>query len=217
MFSDFSRRPPAANMAMDEALLRTLSEPVLRFYDWDRPCVSLGYFQPLSEIEGRFPDRALVRRWTGGGAVVHGRDLTFSVIVPRGHALAQQRPADSYVSIHRAVIAALQLPGATLVCEIATTPGGCCFEKPVPGDIVLKGRKICGGAQRRSRHGLLHQGSISRNPGDPGFFQRLAECLGWNARPEPIPPQVEELARELAVTRYGRPEWLRGRSSKPTR
>src|SRR5277367_1833538 len=72
---------PARNMAIDEALLREVREPVLRIYEWNVPAVSLGYFQPAA-LAG---DRPFIRRYTGGGLVDHARDVTYTLVVPRKH------------------------------------------------------------------------------------------------------------------------------------
>jgi lipoate-protein ligase A len=78
----------ALNMAIDEALLRTAREPLLRIYRWARPAVSFGYFGKWADVHRAWPEREAVRRWTGGGIVPHGDDLTYSLIVPREHPFA---------------------------------------------------------------------------------------------------------------------------------
>lgn len=214
MFVDFLSRSPEENMAIDEAILRSTHEPILRFYNWATPCVSLGYFQSFQEISARFPNQILVRRWTGGGAVEHGSDLTFSLIVPRGHALAQLRPSESYLRIHQILIKAMQLPAAKLVCEPNALSGESCFESPVAGDILLDGKKICGGAQRRSRYGLLHQGSLlthAINMMNLALHQRFAELLGWDAKPCAIPSHIVTMAKGIALKHYAQERWLKAR------
>lgn len=150
-------------MAVDEVLLRTAVErgrPLLRVYAWLRPAVSIGYFQKFPRhLAG---SHEIVRRPTGGGLVYHVDDTTFTVVAPAGHRLHKLTTARAYCSIHEAVTAAL-----TQKSEIADlkspSPRGSyeCFQQPVAGDVVADGRKLAGGAQRRNRDGMLHQGSIA--------------------------------------------------------
>ena len=113
-----------------------------------------------------WPGYDTVRRWSGGGVVEHGADLTFSLLVPRALALATLPAAESYRRIHEAVGHALARAGDCRGCNlqkaaVAKTAGSrACFENPVAYDLLLAGDKIAGGAQRRTRRGLLHQGSI---------------------------------------------------------
>ena len=146
-------------MAVDEALLREVKEPVLRIYEWNDPAVSLGYFQPaILAPEGR----SFVRRYTGGGLVDHARDVTYTLVVPRAYPWMELSAPDSYCLIHRGVQAALAACG--IESEIAplasAVESDACFQKPVRFDIVAQGHKLSGAAQRRTREGLLHQGSV---------------------------------------------------------
>ena len=77
------------NMALDEVLLGDICEPLLRIYRWEGAAVSFGYFGRYAPVAAAWPGRALVRRMTGGGVVPHGSDLTYSLIVPAGHAFAE--------------------------------------------------------------------------------------------------------------------------------
>src|SRR6187402_3922001 len=86
----------ALNMAIDEVLLRTVPGPLLRVYRWTRPAVSMGYFDRIIDAEALADGRDLVRRWTGGGLVEHGEDVTYTLIVPRQHPLCTQSAAESY-------------------------------------------------------------------------------------------------------------------------
>jgi lipoate-protein ligase A len=151
------------NMALDDALLRAAPErgrPLLRFYGWNASAVSIGFFQMFSPDLA--PGRPVVRRPTGGGFVDHARDMTYTVVVPAGHALWRVATTESYRRIHEAVAAALRRAGwvAELApCCGAATPG-VCFAGPVQFDVVVAGQKVAGAAQRRLKRGLLHQGSI---------------------------------------------------------
>src|SRR5580692_3099009 len=88
---------PARNMAVDEALLREVREPVLRLYEWSVPAVSLGYFQSASLAP---EDRPFVRRYTGGGLVDHARDITYTLVLPRAHPWMEFPAPESYAHIH---------------------------------------------------------------------------------------------------------------------
>ncbi|MBK1835576.1 lipoyl protein ligase domain-containing protein [Roseibacillus ishigakijimensis] len=153
------------NMARDQELLARLGrEPVLRIYQWAGDWASYGYFQTEEMASAHFANANLqfVRRPTGGGLVDHRRDLTYTLLLPRSHPLACCSRAESYREIHHLVqkaLAACGYPSELLAEEQGDSPA--CFVHPVPGDIVdVEGKKLAGAAQRRTRHGLLHQGSI---------------------------------------------------------
>lgn len=228
VLDDPAPRPAPWNMAVDEALLATAGAPVLRFYRWERPAVSFGCFQPWTEVAARFPGRELVRRPTGGGAVEHGdggETATYALVVPRaGGALAGlgERPAEAFRRVHAALAAALNSLGVTVevygATGIAAGLGGACFhDRPVPGDLVggASGRKVAGAAQRRTRAGLLHQGSIRLPPGGceaPGLVEVFAGALSPRPTGEPgLPPRVRTVADELNRTRYAQRAWTERR------
>ena len=208
LFSDPTPRDGANQMALDEALLEATARPLIRVYTWDGPAVSLGYSQSLAEVEAAFPGVPLVRRWTGGGMVEHGADWTFALIVPTAEPFASVRPAESYRQIHAAVADALG-GSAFLQSGPAAPPGGACFQRPVSDDVMESGgRKICGGAQRRTRRGFLHQGSLQNCLRPPDLAARLAGILAEKV--EPFVPDETVFLRttELAATKYGAAAWL---------
>ncbi len=145
-------------MAVDEALLREVRQPVLRLYEWNVPAVSLGYFQP-ADLAG---ERPFIRRYTGGGLVDHAHDITYTVVLPRAHPWMELSAPDSYCMVHRGVQAALAACKieSDLTPEASTAESESCFAKPVRFDVMTAGHKVSGAAQRRTREGLLHQGSI---------------------------------------------------------
>ncbi len=156
---------PAFNMAMDEALLQgapRLGHPVLRFYGWTEPAASFGYFQRYADVEHLTALRPLVRRPTGGGVVPHDADWTYSLAFPPGHAWYSLTAVESYRSIHEWIQAAF----ATLEVSTELAPtrlkaqAGQCFQGHEAHDLLWRGRKIAGAAQRRTRDGLLIQGSV---------------------------------------------------------
>ena len=212
-------------MALDEGLLDwTLATgaAAIRFYAWDHPAKTVGYFtrRPAGEQKGEVE---AVRRFTGGGLVEHGGDLTFALAVPAGTALALASAVDRYRSIHEALAAALLGAGVevTPVAPDQETGPGPCFAHPVPWDLVhpVSGLKIAGGAQRRSRGAFLHQGSIRlaealRSMSAPwveAFVSKMAESVG------PLEPEVQDrLVADvsfLVATRYGDPVWNAGKET----
>lgn len=169
--------PGAENMARDETLLATaessaddLPSPVtLRLYRWSSPTISLGYFQPSVAIESLDEElRALdvVRRLTGGGAILHDLELTYSLTMPIDHPLVSRGPNLLYEDAHAAVIASLSEIGidaqACGVTDDSTPSRGpfFCFARRHAYDVVVAGEKIAGSAQRRTRGALLQHGSI---------------------------------------------------------
>jgi lipoate-protein ligase A len=161
--------PGAWNMAVDEALADSVREggpPVLRVYRWSPPCLSLGRNQPSAgydrdEIRRRGID--VVRRPTGGRAVLHHRELTYSVAA-REDALGTLREA--YAAINRALVAGLRRLGVDARLhpagpDRAPVPSlAPCFEQPVEGEVTAGGRKLIGSAQRRERGVMLQHGSL---------------------------------------------------------
>lgn len=198
-------------MALDEVLHLNASDPVLRFYGWVIPTVTFGYFQNINEIERQTAvDTPLVRRWTGGGMVRHGGDFTFSFSCPRHHPLSGLRPVESYRQIHAAVVTALRKTGIEAELAVAESGfGDACFQHPVVCDVLWRGRKIAGGAQRRTRSGLLHQGSIQGIDLSPEFGAAFAAALAQTVRPVVLSPSMLREAEQRAAEKYGTSGWLR--------
>ncbi|HZJ17913.1 MAG TPA: hypothetical protein VFD27_22870 [Chthoniobacteraceae bacterium] len=199
----------ALNMAIDEALLRAAREPILRIYRWEQPAVSFGYFGKWAEVQRTWPEREAVRRWTGGGIVPHGDDLTYSLIVPREHPFALLGPLESYRAIHEALAAALG--SASLATRADPKVSDACFENAVRHDIVVAGRKIAGAAQRRSKPGLLHQGSIQPVSDSDAIARALSGAFARQVEAMPLAHQTWSDASRLVVERYGTREWLQRR------
>ncbi|MCB1194625.1 lipoate--protein ligase family protein [bacterium] len=161
---------PYYNMALDEALMFCYPDtgfPTLRFYEWQGMAVSIGYFQPKKLIEEQthltVPYR-IVRRPTGGGAVIHDNDITFSLIFPC-HLLIGSI-INSYFQINDAIITAMQkkAPLSLLDSHYRSssrhkTPQFC-FEEPSKYDILWNDEKVGGSAQRRKNGIVLHQASF---------------------------------------------------------
>jgi lipoate-protein ligase A len=182
--------PPARgtwNMALDEALLHQAvveGLPTLRFYEWGEPTLSLGYFQSYAHRQRHAAslDCPAVRRTTGGGAILHDRELTYSCSLPSTHWLAR-RAQDLYYAIHESIVAVLAQYGVVahlydcgrgapralarsskVGCDCGPTQQAqepfLCFQRRTAGDVILSGRKVVGSAQRRCRGAVLQHGSI---------------------------------------------------------
>lgn len=165
----------AWNMAVDEALVEAVevgaSPPVLRLYRWSSPCLSLGASQPFAVVDAEFCAAHgvdVVRRPTGGRAVLHHHELTYLVAAPLGHPPLGRELQGVYTSICRALVAGLRRLGvdARLAAGMAGQPlirptqAIPCFVGPAPGEIVVGERKLVGSAMRRVGNSILQHGSI---------------------------------------------------------
>jgi lipoyl(octanoyl) transferase len=211
---DFLRSPAAGaawNMALDEALLHTAAKrgrPLLRVYAWEKPSVSFGYFQKFPAPLANAYDA--VRRPTGGGVVYHVRDTTYTVVVPPAHALYAMKTADAYCALHRAVAAAFQSPLALHHAPLQSPQGQYeCFQKPVHGDVVLDGQKLAGGAQRRTKSGLLHQGSIAAKLSAGQIKRGFREALGIEFETYELTDAERTQAERLVREKYATDAWNR--------
>ena len=208
-----SRRDGALNMALDELLLERADRPWLRWYGWDRPTISVGYFTPPDAVgasEGHW-----VRRWTGGGLVRHGGagDRTFALGIPRSLDASRWRAGRSYRWIHGALVETLAMLGVDCrLSHVGDTAGGAsCFDSPVAADVVTpQGAKLAGGAQRRARSGLLHQGSIQTAPVADEIELEFARRLASRVERQPLPAGALEEAEALAEAKYRSAEWRSG-------
>ena len=205
-------------MALDEAMLESAAADglaTLRFYRWEEPTLSLGYFQ---RHDNRRRHRAsqncpLTRRPSGGGAIVHDQELTYSLALPGSHPLAVDvHPL--YDAVHQALITALASLGvqARLYLQASGLPPGeqpfLCFERRAAGDVLVGDAKVAGSAQRRvrrRRHGaVLQHGSVllarsSAAPELPGIADLTGALVTCDALVEAwIAPLEEQLS--LALT-----------------
>jgi lipoate-protein ligase A len=171
-------RTPAArgawNMAVDEALLEAVGQegslPVLRLFAWSPPCLSLGYGQPASDVDLPALDQFgwdIVRRPTGGRAILHTDELTYSVIAPITEPRVAGSVLESYQRLSQALLAALRSLGldahadAKYVLPQGSQAGGpVCFEIPSNYEITVDGKKLVGSAQARRKEGVLQHGSL---------------------------------------------------------
>lgn len=191
--------PPAAgawNMAVDQALLEDVDAggpATLRFYAWDEPTLSLGYFQSIGDRSKHAESQAapIVRRATGGGAILHDAELTYSLCMPITDR-ATRHVRTIYDAVHRSIIAALGDLGiaATRFADSASpAPQGpepfLCFQRRTDEDLVLAGYKVVGSAQRRSARAVLQHGSVLLSasrwaPQLPGIFELAAQKIVYD-------------------------------------
>jgi len=197
------------NMAVDEALLRHAvkrARPLLRLYSWEQPAVSFGYFQKFpTHLTG---SHMIVRRPTGGGIVYHVRDTTYTVVVPPGHALYTMSTSEAYRVLHQAVAGALTLNSQIAGEKIAAPRGQYeCFQNPVQGDVVAAGEKLAGGAQRRGKWGMLHQGSIAARVAVAQLQEAFRRTFEIEFQPYALSTTERELAGQLAAEKYAAAAW----------
>ena len=158
-------RTGAENMAMDHALAELLppGRAVLRLYEWTLPTVSFGRHEPTRGRYSRREGMGFVRRPTGGRAVLHRDELTYSVVFPAVRGLRA-----AYVEIHEALKAALAKlgvrDGRLAAPGLSASPvgGGTCFEQPVGGEVLVPAGKLVGSAQARLEGAILQHGSLLR-------------------------------------------------------
>jgi lipoate-protein ligase A len=207
------------NMALDEALLESAAElgaPVLRFYGWTESAASFGYSQNYAEIEKLTMLRPLVRRPTGGGLVPHDADWTYSLVFPPEHSWYRLKALESYRRVHEWLRDAFHRLNVTttLSPQRQKEIPGQCFVGAEKDDLLWHGRKIAGAAQRRTRDGLLIQGSVqpppvslSRDGWEVAMCQSASERFGVQWNPMVIEPKLQNLVEDLRATKYGRPEF----------
>ena len=146
----------------------------------------------------------MVRRWTGGGIVPHGEDLTYSIMIGSNHDTFSLPSKIVYQRVHAALSGALREIGIATVLTEANAPklSEACFANPVVSDVIENGRKIAGAAQRKTRSGLLHQGSIQRQNLNGKFRSIFGKLLTKRLITNSIEMGVLGTAEELAVAKY---------------
>ncbi len=213
--------PGAMNMALDQAWLEQSPVPVLRIYAWDQPTVTMGYAQSLPKLQDALPGWPVIRRWTGGGVVLHQEDYTYSVIVPPSDAWAEVTAVESYRRIHGSLAAALSEhghPGCRLATQEDVVEAPFCFVAPAVHDIIRGPVKVAGAGQRRGRLGMLHQGSVQQVHIQPDFWPRWAARLAREVQVvHTAPDPVKSRAAELVAGRYSLPQWLTDRDDLLTK
>jgi lipoate-protein ligase A len=199
-------------MACDHALAEGVARggpPVLRLYGWSPHALSFGYAQPVRRLGAaldalRRRGLGMVRRPTGGGAVLHARELTYAVALPAGRGGRGARPREACAAIHRALAAGLARLGVGGL-EVGGRGGGAalpyvCFRALGQSEVAWRGRKLVGSAQRRLGPALLQHGSIPLSGSAEGLAS-LAELEREEAPQGGAPPaDLEEAAgRHVSV------------------
>ena len=218
-FIDSGRRDPAFNMALDEALLYWHSEnkipPTIRFYGWNPPTLSVGYFQNIEkEINLDAVKKhglGFVRRPTGGRGVLHDQELTYSVIVSEEHPEMPKTVTEAYRVISEGILEGFRELGLDAYFAIPRTEkekqslknprSSVCFDAPSWYELVVEGRKVAGSAQTRQKGVILQHGSILLDLDEDKLFDlfiykndRLRERMQRNFKQKAV--AINELAKE---------------------
>ncbi len=179
----------AWNMAVDEAILEAVGRrqalPTLRLYAWSPPCLSLGFAQPVKDVDQDALARSgweLVRRPTGGRAILHTDELTYAVIAPPDEPRVAGSVLESYCRLAGALVNALQRLGLPAQADKeyplpqgAKTGEPICFEVPSNYEITVSGKKLVGSAQARRKEGVLQHGSLPLY----GDLTRITRALAY--------------------------------------
>jgi len=172
---DTGKRTASENMELDAALLEDLeseTDCLLHLYDWEADAVTYGHFidpKNFLDMEGvKQNNLDLAKRPTGGGIIFHNCDFAFSVLVPASSTHFSQNPLDNYAFVNKRVAWAIRqlIDAPALLLPEDPTPldehcKSFCMAKPTKYDVMIADKKIGGAAQRKTRDGFLHQGSIS--------------------------------------------------------
>jgi lipoate-protein ligase A len=223
----------AGNMACDALMLDRSAGTgtvIWRFYGWTEPAMTFGYSQRWEWIRSQLPGGidACIRRLTGGGIVDHRRDLTYALAIPATHPAHRWKAQNLYRELHGGIASLLESAGVGAVLAPCpdTCPGndrvaasGICFAAPAPSDVIdpVSGRKFAGAAMKRSRSGILIQGSVDRHSLPSAAVEHLQGAFGgflrdWLALPEPEPAEAPDAGtlRERSA-RFADPSWNRQR------
>jgi lipoyl(octanoyl) transferase len=203
--------PPARgawNMAVDESILEHIgrggppglrqgqvSLPTLRLYAWEPACLSLGHAQPFADVDtARLEQRGweVVRRATGGRAILHTDELTYSVIAPPDEPRVEGSVLESYNRLAGALLLAVKNLDVPVEMKEGKAdnngiPNPVCFEVPSTYEITVDGKKLIGSAQARKKEGVLQHGSLPLT----GDLTRICQALAFE----------DESARENAAKR----------------
>lgn len=239
----------AWNMAVDETLLEQAAAgagPFLRLYAWREPTLSIGYFQHYAAAlewmhSARLTDMPVVRRPSGGGAILHDREITYALVLPRA---APPVPGPAlYRLVHERMCVALRrhaispylragAPGPPEQTQRSDSPFFC-FLRRFEGDLLLEGRKAGGSAQRRRHGALLQHGSLILAPSDhlpalrgldldetaepfaaalrSSIAAEIAAGLGMKLQSGRLDPPQRARARRLVHAKHGSDHWLQRR------
>jgi len=208
----------AWNMAVDEAILESVyqgvSRPTLRLYAWKPACLSLGLAQPFSEVDTHALTANgwdLVRRPTGGRAILHTDELTYAVIAQETEPRVRGGVLESYLRLSHALLESLKLLGLSPEANEKDTdnqrktPNPVCFEVPSNYEITVKGLKLIGSAQARRKEGILQHGAIPLG----GDLTRIITALKFEDEVAQTKAKERLLAHATTIERElrRRPSW----------
>lgn len=210
--------PGSKNMSLDEALLHSVaagaSPPTLRFYQWCEPTLSLGYFQKLEDRQQHASSLAcpIVRRSSGGGAILHDHELTYSIAMRVDDRFGSR---ELYTQVHEALIEVLAEWSIAAELFSGEAPADSrqaflCFQRRTPGDVVLRGAKVCGSAQRRVGSAVLQHGSLILSQSLAARELPGLRELGCDRLPEAkeiIGAWITALQKRLELGRLEQGEW----------
>ncbi len=238
-----SSHSAAMNMSIDQAILESVdagAPPTLRFYGWSKPSLSLGYFQKVADrrLHQKSVGIDCVRRSTGGGAIVHHHELTYSIAIPTPQNATGARK-ELYRAAHDGFIRTLAEFGvrayrhADVVGRLSTAEDFLCFRRRTDDDLVVSGYKVLGSAQRRARSAVLQHGSLlirssefapelpgihnlTSRPIDAGelcsvFAKDVGASLDVKWAQGDLAASESRGAERIEETRFGAPEWLNRR------
>ncbi len=227
------------NMAVDQVLLDSATETTtLRFYGWSPPALSLGYFQRVADRKTHAASRELsvVRRATGGGAIVHDNELTYCLATPLGDRF--QNTEKLVAELHQELVAALGDWGIVPQLSLNRVPASTgepflCFQRRARHDVLLQGSKVAGSAQRRLRGRALIHGSVLLRrsrfaPELPGIDElagshlvadqladswaaRLAEHFGWHLHRGGLEPPELDACQQVCRAKFDCNRWTNRR------
>jgi lipoate-protein ligase A len=202
----------AMNMAIDDALLANATPqagPTLRIYRWAEPTVSLGYFQSIGSRQQHLSSSkaSVVRRSSGGGAIIHDQELTYSLVLPTSDKSAGGAAPWIYRAVHNAFVECLGDNGISATRfgnsgrQAPTGEPFLCFQRRNAEDLIVSGYKVLGSAQRRGPVGLLQHGSLliassASAPELPGLLELTSRKICFDTLAEQI---VEKLATVCGV------------------
>jgi lipoate-protein ligase A len=199
--------PGAWNMAVDEAVLehafRGDSPPSLRLFAWDPPCLSLGQAQPYADVDLRRAGErgwGIVRRATGGRAILHTDELTYSITAQPDEPIVAGTVLDSYNRLAGALLRAVRDLGLPVEMQEGKSaengaPNPVCFEVPSAYEITVHGKKLIGSAQARKKEGVLQHGSLPLT----GDLSRICQALVFPDEPARAQAAARLLARAATV------------------
>lgn len=234
-------RDGITNMAIDEFLLESACQQdavTLRFYRWSEPTLSLGYFQ---SIRDRFDHPAslpcrMLRRASGGGAIVHDQEITYSFATPLSMRQSNETSV-FYQAFHESLVRVLaefgiesNLTDGEFSGQPSCPKAFLCFQRHAKGDVVLDRQKVLGSAQRRAKRGIIQHGSLllRRSPAAPelsGIFdiagtsidqeilmrywvEKLSVALGLEFQVLELNPDELERARVIGTSKFGSLQWM---------